>query len=239
MMETIERAAELAPPLRKLVDERLDGIDRALRSAGLPRGERVQVVEDVERQLLDMLAEFPHPPTRHGVLQALSKLDPPEAYLTDDDVIERAAAKADFIREPPIRSRTPVLRKAYSKLAVLSLMLFLGTLLCAGVGAQFAFFNRGYHPPFPLFVFLTVLVALMNLPIGAVALWRLRSGTKAGFGFAIGGVMGSAWLLALGVSVWAAALTQGEIAVTVLVLKDIPFGAVLIWSLRAAIKKRS
>ena len=64
MTETIERTAELSPALRKLVDERLDGIERVLRSAALPRGERVQVVEDVERQLLDMLSELPQPSTR-------------------------------------------------------------------------------------------------------------------------------------------------------------------------------
>ena len=49
----------------------------------MPRVERLKVVEDVERQLLDMLAETSGRPSRRDVLQALARLDPPEAYLAE------------------------------------------------------------------------------------------------------------------------------------------------------------
>src|SRR4029078_8915404 len=49
--------ATLSPALRALIDERLDGIDRVLRHARTPRPERLEILDSVQKQILEMLAQ--------------------------------------------------------------------------------------------------------------------------------------------------------------------------------------
>jgi hypothetical protein len=75
---------ELSAPLRALVDERLDAIDRVLLQVGVSRGERQDVVQEVEAQLFEMLARrSADEPAREDVLAVLAELDPPEAYAPE------------------------------------------------------------------------------------------------------------------------------------------------------------
>jgi hypothetical protein len=127
----------LSPLLQRMVDERLDGIDRALRRAGSGRAERSQIVEEVERQLWDMLPDSGEP-TRRDVLGALSKLDPPEAYLPEEPPSpatrserERRRPESDFPAQETaaVPGALPLATPATSALAIVSVCLAgLGTL---------------------------------------------------------------------------------------------------------------
>lgn len=73
---------ELVPSLQKLVDARLDNIERALMFTDTTRAERRQIVSAVEEQILEMLERLSRDePSREDVLSILAQLDPPEAYV--------------------------------------------------------------------------------------------------------------------------------------------------------------
>ena len=70
--------------LQALIDSRLDTNDRMLLGR-LPRGERLEVVREVESQIFELLQErCSDEPTREDVLAVLARLDPPEAYLPEE-----------------------------------------------------------------------------------------------------------------------------------------------------------
>ncbi len=72
---------ELAPSLQRLVDARLDNIDRALLSTDITRYERRQIVSAVEDQIQELVARLDKSePEREDLLRILASLDPPEAY---------------------------------------------------------------------------------------------------------------------------------------------------------------
>ena len=75
----------LPETLQSLVDARLDTIDRMLLGR-VPRADRTAIVREVEAQIHELLAERPSGEVdRDQVLSALARLDPPEAYLPEDD----------------------------------------------------------------------------------------------------------------------------------------------------------
>ena len=72
---------ELAPSLQRLLDARLDNIDRALLGSDLSRVERRQIVSSVEDQIHEMIDRLGREePTREEILHILASIDPPEAY---------------------------------------------------------------------------------------------------------------------------------------------------------------
>jgi hypothetical protein len=231
MTEATERTVELSPTLRTLVDERLDGIERALRTANMPRVERLKIVEDVERQLLDMLAEASDRPSRRDVLQALARLDPPEAYLAE----QPQSASSDNLPEPAANKADPLPRTGYSRLASSSLVVLGMTFIFFGV-AIFGLFAHSAE----LWIFggsLALLSALISLGLGVAALVTLRREPKRGTGFAVLAVVVSVWVLALGFSDIAAEMLSSVFAgFVLLVAKDLLFGTALIWCLRSVLK---
>ncbi len=75
----------LAEPAQALIDARLDTIERMLLGQ-VPRADRLAIVREVEAQIHDHLAERnPDDTDRDAVIAALARLDPPEAYLPDED----------------------------------------------------------------------------------------------------------------------------------------------------------
>jgi hypothetical protein len=89
---------DLEAPLRALVDDRLDAIERVLLRAGVSRGERRSIVDAVENQVHEMLARrTTGEPTRDDVLAVLASLDPPEEY-----------APEEYRRRPPPATRLRV-----------------------------------------------------------------------------------------------------------------------------------
>ena len=81
----------LSLSLRKLVDSRLDSIERVLLCTNVDRSDRREIVQSVEDQIYEMLGRRNESElTRDGVLEVLAMTDPPEAYLTDDHLPKQA-----------------------------------------------------------------------------------------------------------------------------------------------------
>jgi hypothetical protein len=77
-------AAELNPELRKLIDARLDAIDRILVGAQITWSERRSIVGEVETQIFELLARRSQMPTHDDVLAVIESLDPPESYIPEE-----------------------------------------------------------------------------------------------------------------------------------------------------------
>lgn len=90
---------ELSRSTQHLIDSRLDTIDRMLLGR-VSRQERLEIVREVEAQIFEQLHERGREePSREDVLAVLGRLDPPEAYLPEEDgevgpVAPRVAARA-------------------------------------------------------------------------------------------------------------------------------------------------
>ncbi len=76
-------AIEMNTDLRKLIDARLDVIDRVLVRAEVPWSDRRSIVGEIETQIFELLARLDRAPTERDVLEILQSLDPPESYLSD------------------------------------------------------------------------------------------------------------------------------------------------------------
>jgi hypothetical protein len=86
--------AELPPQVRAKVDAHLDAVEQALRRAGSGRDEARSVTDDIETQILDMLAARAagRTPTMEDAEAVLAKLDPPEAYAQGAEARAGAAS---------------------------------------------------------------------------------------------------------------------------------------------------
>jgi hypothetical protein len=91
-------ASPLTDALQTLVDARLDTIDRMLLGR-VNRQDRLAIVREVESQIFDLLPRHDGPIDRDDVLAVLARLDPPEAYLSDED--SPAEARAGRILTTP------------------------------------------------------------------------------------------------------------------------------------------
>ena len=69
---------------QQCIDEHLDAIDDALRSNGIARSERQNVLDDVQTQILEMLADqckgAPNPEDARALI---AEMDPPESYASE------------------------------------------------------------------------------------------------------------------------------------------------------------
>jgi hypothetical protein len=104
-------SAPLSETLQRLVDARLDTIDRMLLGR-VNRQDRLAIVREVETQIHDLLQDRePGSLDREDVLAVLARLDPPEAYLPEDFAESQAGIRPDSIprglsRDRVSRSRT-------------------------------------------------------------------------------------------------------------------------------------
>ena len=77
--------AELSRSTQHLIDSRLDTIDRMLLGR-VSRQERLEIVREVEAQIFEQLHERGGDEfLREDVLAVLGRLDPPEAYLPEEE----------------------------------------------------------------------------------------------------------------------------------------------------------
>lgn len=131
-----ELLTELAPSLQKLVDSRLDNIDRALLSSEVSRYERRQIVCAVEDQIQELVARIEKDePTREDILRILASLDPPEAYgtgslqSTNDPSAERAtmrfASSQSGVRKEPKGNILAIVSVALGAMSVIVLPSFI------------------------------------------------------------------------------------------------------------------
>ncbi len=83
---------------QQCIDEHLDAIDDALRSNGISRSERQHVLDDVQTQILEMLADrCEGAPNEQDVVAVLAELDPPESYAEETGM----SAPSDESRPSP------------------------------------------------------------------------------------------------------------------------------------------
>jgi hypothetical protein len=100
--------ATLPEATQSLIDARLDTIDRMLLGR-VPRADRLGIVREVESQVHELLAAHdPETLTRDDVLDVLRRLDPPEAYLPDNQdegTRPQGRVGVGLPREPAVASR--------------------------------------------------------------------------------------------------------------------------------------
>lgn len=76
---------QLSEAQQGLIDARLDTIDRMLLGR-ISRRDRVAIVREVESQIFELLHDrYVEELTREDVLAVLGRLDPPEAYMPEDE----------------------------------------------------------------------------------------------------------------------------------------------------------
>jgi hypothetical protein len=73
----------LAPEIRARIDAHLDAVEAQLQAAGATREKRRAVADDLETQILDMLAQADDPATLSAVENVLNRMDPPHAYANE------------------------------------------------------------------------------------------------------------------------------------------------------------
>jgi VIT1/CCC1 family predicted Fe2+/Mn2+ transporter len=168
---------DLAPTLQKLIDARLDNIERAIMMTDTSRAERRQIVSAVEDQIYEMLSRLNHDePTREDVLGVLAALDPPEAYCNGTYVTRS---------EPQMASRaatynSSVSDKATTRVNILSIIgvCFAGAaILFAPVWWELSYFG----------VIATAAFAVTACVLGIIALTQIAKTqwTQKGIGMAI------------------------------------------------------
>ena len=121
--------ASLSRSLQALIDARLDTIDRML-LGWTPRQERLSIVREVESQIFELLHERdPEELSREDVLAVLARIDPPEAYLPEDDE-EPAAGRATTVRPPSDSRRLAASKRSPARVSgILGLAAVVGVLL--------------------------------------------------------------------------------------------------------------
>ena len=114
----------LNPDVRARLDAHLDAVERTLVATGHSREQRRGVVDDLEAQILDMLAAQSQTPTLADLDVVLARLDPPSAYG------ESAAAEKSAVPVPPPTPASPAASKPrYSRTAIWGLVCILASLL--------------------------------------------------------------------------------------------------------------
>jgi hypothetical protein len=121
---------DLSRSTQHLIDSRLDTIDRMLLGR-VSRQERLEIVREVEAQIFEQLHERgAEELSREEVLAVLGRLDPPEAYLSEEEggpgtVESRASSGLRTGHVLPVRTGNPRLPKVSGILGVVAFMLFL------------------------------------------------------------------------------------------------------------------
>jgi hypothetical protein len=129
----------LPPEVRVRVDAHLDAVESELRTAGADRTKRRGIVDDLETQILDMLAAHKtESATLADVDAVLAKLDPPSAYASTGSVaIEpRQPAMTPVVAQPRL---CPVVGKGTRYLAVA----LVGALVLILYKAEYDFEHQG------------------------------------------------------------------------------------------------
>ena len=125
---------ELRADARARLDQHLDEVEKALVEAGRSREQRRGVVDDLEAQILDMLAKRSEAPTLAEVNEVLKGLDPPAAYV---DAPGTAA---------PAPSPGVLAAPRYSGLAIAGFVCILLSLIPLGVAMVVALYTAKAAP---------------------------------------------------------------------------------------------
>jgi hypothetical protein len=144
---------DLSRSTQHLIDSRLDTIDRMLLGR-VSRQERLEIVREVEAQIFEQLRERGADEFgREDVLAVLGRLDPPEAYLPDEEpdrgsVPFRTTSSAHARRSPPVRGTEAKVARISGILGMVALALItMGSAVVYGLllltGSEVAFLGLG------------------------------------------------------------------------------------------------
>ncbi len=100
---------DLTPDVRQRLDAHLDAVEQALAASGRSREQRRGIVDDLETQIMDMLAKQSAAPTVVDVETVLARLDPPGAYADVSTPSQSTSAPAVPVPQPTPR---------YSRIAI-------------------------------------------------------------------------------------------------------------------------
>lgn len=165
------------------LDEHLDAIERVLSEGGMHRPERRSIVDEVEAQVREMLAERVGEggePTLADMDTVLVEVDPPEAYAGDE---------AGAGTERTLKASTSEVDASAARYGRISLRLCIGGLLCLlFVPALMAVYAWATTPPngmrvsialtWGVAVLVFVICQVVAIPCGILG-WRTPVG-KAG-----------------------------------------------------------
>ena len=184
--------ATLSPALRALIDERLDGIDRVLRHGRTPRPERLEILDSVENQILEMLAKrTADEPTRRDLLAVLAELDPPEAYAFGDETRSRDSDVEAILPPKPVAANMTATPAKWSSLAIVAGVGVPAWIVGAALTVLAAVAMGGDSAEAFLFIGLAigVLAAFVNTGIGVWAMITIgrSNGALKGMAFAAAG----------------------------------------------------
>lgn len=118
---------ELTAEVRARIDAHLDAVESTLRVAGQSRDQRRAVVDDLEAQILEMLAARGANPTMEDVSAVLGKLDPPSAYAAGG--AREAAAVPPALGAAAAVPPAVVPQRRYSRTAIWGLVCILVSIL--------------------------------------------------------------------------------------------------------------
>lgn len=133
-------AMALGTEIQKIIDYRLDSLDRLLIGSSVSRSERMDVVQSVEDQIHEMMdRRSDGEPTREDVVQVLRELDPPEAYVSD--WMQQNELNSNLATEA-VRFAKPNASRKHSPLAITAFVLALFSvplIIIFPIGLIFAF----------------------------------------------------------------------------------------------------
>ena len=198
--------ARLDTAVQRCIDDHLDLIDETLRGSGMSRSERQSILDDVQTQVLDMLAERTEDePTVEDVRAVIAELDPPESYANEDEVVrDSLAARAQHDAAAPRFSKLAIVGAFWGSLPfVLAILAVLVTFLSPR--------DQSTAPPLGAVILQILLLLLgpvaLTAPFGttilgwiAVARIRYSVGRLHGLGLALANALVYPILLLFGIS---------------------------------------
>jgi hypothetical protein len=199
-----EASIQVPESLQALIDSRLDTIDRMLLGR-LPRGERLEIVREVESQIFELLqgraggGEL----MRDDVLDVLRRLDPPEAYLPEDfgaEPVRGAVGRNSMAGPRPRATQRPSSSPAVAS-GVLGIVAVIGLALQFPVILGLANLFQGNAAPILIvwYILTTIVFVAGVTAITMAAMVRLNRGWAiTGLATGIFAVLGSLGFAVLG-----------------------------------------
>jgi hypothetical protein len=186
-------ANTLSAEVQSRIDTYLDAVEKQLAAAGAERTRRRGIVDDLETQILDMLAaRNTYSPTLTDVNAVLAGLDPPSAYANSGSVPggPRESAATFVVAEPRL---CPAVKKGTRYLAVALMGLVLLVLYKSEYDVEHSGARTGASPSIVMKALVVgAVLALVVGPLfatasGWIATGRIRrsGGREYGLGLAV------------------------------------------------------
>lgn len=225
MTETLEPT--LSADLQSLIEKRLDLVDRVLLDGRVSRSERTTILQELEGQILQLVERRSEQPTRDDVLRVLSELDPPEAFLSDDD---DPLSEPAPVRKPFAGGRRPVISEPRPMASPSALALWAGSLVSSVSLATALLMSAAvWFAPEPTLVLVAVIQigALIGSAMGVTWLLQSRSHAASGLERAVACIAAATIPLTLSFLMAMAALLYAEEEFAAFVLAGFVGGALV------------